>query len=418
VSDAAERMNGATPAATRDSDGVEDSVDLFDLLIVLGRRKRLVLGLPVAAAIFAVVVSFLLPTQYTATTRLLPPQRSQSGAAMLLNQLGSALGGIGSLAAGAGLKNPDELYVGMLQSRSVADNLVQRFDLGRIYNDRYPSETRKDLRKRTDITSGRSGIITLEYTDRDPKRAADIANAYIEELTKLTQTLAVSEASQRRLFFERQLAQEKNRLADAEVALKRTQEQTGLIKLDEQSKALIEAIGKLRAQVAAKEVQLAALRTFSNQQNPDYIRARAELAGLQEQLSKLEKPGSAGKGDAYVPVSQLPESGLEYVRRLRDVKYHETLFELLAKQLELARLDEAQEGSLVQVVDRAIPPDRRSSPKRTLIVAIATLAAAFVAVAWALLAEFFRRAGTAPDGSDRMRRLREAWRGPIFPRRR
>lgn len=409
---------GGAPDKTRESARNDESVDVVDLLVALGKRKRFVLGLPLAAALLSGAISFLLPSQYTATTRMLPPQQSQSSAAMLLSQLGGALGGIGSLAAGSALKSPAELYVSMLGSRTIADNLVKRFDLLRVYDEDFASKARKALANRTDIKTDRSGIITLEYTDRDAKRAADLANAYVDELTKLTQTLAVGEASQRRLFFERQLTQEKDRLADAEVALKRTQEQTGLIKLDEQGKALIEAIGRLRAQIAAKEVQIAALRTFSSGQNPDYVRSRAELAGLQEQLAKLEKSGPAGKGDVFVPASQVPESGLEYVRRLRDVKYHETLFELLAKQLELARLDEAHEGSLVQVVDRAIPPDRRSSPRRTLIVAIATLAAAFAAVAWALLAEFLHLAGTSPDGADRMRSVRDAWRGPIFSRRR
>lgn len=406
--------HAGAPEKTRESARNDESVDVVDLLVAIGKRKRFVLGLPLAAALLSGAISFLLPSQYTATTRILPPQQSQSSAAMLLSQLGGALGGIGSLAAGSALKSPADLYVKMLESRTVKDNLIKRFDLRRVYDERYESRARKELERRTDVRSDRSGIITLEYTDRDAKRAAEVTNAYVDELSKLTQTLAVTEASQRRLFFERQLAREKDRLADAEVALKRTQEQTGLIKLDEQGKALIEAIGRLRAQIAAKEVQLDSLRTFSSPDNPDYVRSRAELTGLQAQLSKLESSKHAKPGDVFVPASQVPESGLEYVRRLREVKYHETLFELLAKQLELAKLDEAHEGSLVQVMDRAVPPDRRSSPKRTLIVAITTLAAVFAAVAWALLAEFFRRAGTAPDGSDRLRSLREAWRGPLF----
>ncbi|MFZ1910519.1 MAG: Wzz/FepE/Etk N-terminal domain-containing protein [Burkholderiales bacterium] len=400
------------PGNNREPARDDESLDVLDLLVAIGKRKRFVLGVPLAAAVLSAAISFVLPAQYTATTRILPPQQSQSNAAMLLSQLGGALGGLGNLAAGASLKSPAELYASMLGSRSVADDLIKRFDLLRVYEEEYPSRARKALERRTDIKSDRSGIITLEYTDRDAKRAADVANAYVDELTKLTQTLAIGEASQRRLFFERQLEQENNRLADAEVALKRTQEKTGLIKLDEQGKALIEAIGGLRARIAAKEVQLDALRTFSSSSNPDYVRSRAELAGLQAQLSKLESSRPARPGDVFVPASQIPESGLEYVRRLREVKYHETLFELLAKQLELAKLDEAHEGSLVQVMDRAIPPDRRSSPKRTLIVAITTLAAAFAAVAWALLAEFFDHAMAGPAGSDRLRSLRDAWRAP------
>jgi len=395
-------------------ESADASLDLLKTLTVLGKRKRVVLGLPLAAAIVSGIVALLLPVKYTATTRVLPPQQSQSSAAMLLSQVGGALGGIGSLAAGAGLKNPAELYVGMLRSRTIADSLVKRFDLLRVYDEDYASKAREALEKRTDIRSDRNGIITLEYTDRDPRRAADLANAYVDELAKLTQTLAVTEAAQRRLFFERQLAGEKDQLADAEVALKRTQEQTGLIKLDEQGKALIEAIGRLRAQIAAKEVQLAALRTFSNPQDRDYVRGQAELAGMQEQLTKLEKSSAEKPGEVFVPAARIPESGLEYVRRLRDVKYHETLFELLAKQLELAKLDEAHEGSLVQVMDRAIPPDRKSSPKRTLIVTIATLTAALFAIAWALVRELFEASGTDAERRNRLQRLRESWRGPLF----
>ena len=394
-------------------DAADESFDWVDALTALGKRKRLVLGLPLAVAVISTIVVLLLPAKYTAATRILPPQQGQSSAAMLLSQLGGVLGGIGGIAAGSALRNPAELYVGMLGSRTVADSLIKRFDLLHVYDEDYPSKARKSLEKRTDIKSERNGIITLEYTDRDPKRAAEIANAYVDELTKLTQTLAVTEASQRRLFFERQLTQERDRLADAEVALKRTQQQTGLIKLDEQGKALIEAIGRLRAQIAAKEVQLAALRTFSNPQNSDYVRSQAELSGMQEQLAKLEKSSAEKPGEVFVPAARIPESGLEYVRRLRDVKYHETLFELLAKQLELAKLDEAHEGSLVQVIDRAIPPDRRSSPKRTLIVALAALAAALLAVAWALVQEFFERLGSEAEQGNRLRRMRDSWRGPI-----
>jgi len=390
-----------------------EGVDLIDLLTVLGRRKRIVLGLPLGVALAAAVVSLLLPVKYTATTRVLPPQQSQSSAAMILNQLGGVLGGFGPL-AGTALRAPAELYVGMLQSRTVADSLIKRFDLARVYDEKYESQARKALAKRTEAKSDRNGIITVEYTDRDPKRAAEVANAYVDELTKLTQVLAVTEASQRRLFFERQLAQEKDRLADAEVALKRTQERTGLIKLDDQGKALIDAIGRLRAQIAAKEVQLAALRTFSNPQNAELVRSEAELAGMQEQLAKLEKPGAKAGGDILVPASRLPESGLEYVRRLREVKYHETLFELLAKQLELAKLDEAHEGSLVQVIDRAIPPDRRSSPQRTLIVALSAVLAAFVAIAWAVLQEVFERMGADSERGNRLRQMRASWRGPFL----
>lgn len=388
----------------------EDEISLLDLAIVLAKHKKLILGLPFGAAVVAAGISLLLPNIYTGTTRILPPQQSQSAtAAALLNQLG-ALGSIAG-AAVPGVKNPADLYVGMLKSRTVADNLIKRFDLKTLYGEKTTDETRKELEKNTRIAAGKDGLITVEFEDKDPKRAATIANAYVEELDHLTQNLAVTEASQRRLFFEKQLKTARDSLSEAEMALRKTQETTGLIKLDEQGKAIIESVARLRAEIAAKEVQLAAMRTFATEKNPEYLLVRQQIAGLKSELAKLEKTNVAGQGDIFVPTGKVPEVGLEYVRRFRDMKYHETLFEALAKQYELARIDEAKDAGIIQVVDKAIEPERKSRPKRSLIVILTALVIGFLAVIWAFIKEAGEKARQIPEQAERLNLLRRYLRG-------
>jgi tyrosine-protein kinase Etk/Wzc len=396
-------INPETPAAP------DDEISLLDLAIVLAKHKRLILGLPLAAAIVAAIISLLMTPIYTGTAKLLPPQQSQSTAAAVLSQLGALSG----LAGGAipGIKNPNDIYVAMLKSRTVADNLINRFKLQELYEAQYLVDARKALANVSTIMSGKDGVIAIDVEDKDPKRAAVLANAYVEELERLTKVLAVSEASQRRLFFENQLKTTKDGLAEAEVALQRTQEQTGLIKLDDQGKAIIEAVAMIRARIAATEVQLRVMRSFATDKNSEVMRSEQELGGLRAQLAKLERTNPVGQGDIFVPTGKVPEVGLEYVRKLREVKYHETLFELLAKQYELARIDEAKDAFLIQVLDKAVEPERRTRPKRTLMVILSALVAGFLAVLWAFLKEGIDRLRRNPDSSSRFAQLRQylAW---------
>ena len=339
---------------------------ILDLLIVLSRRKRLILSATLTAALLSAAVSLLLPNRYTATTTILPPQQSQSLAASMIGQLG-ALGPMAAMAQkDLGLKNPNDLYVGMLRSRTAEDGLIRRFDLLRIYHDRKMSDARRDLERASSIAVGKEGFVTISVEDKGRIRAPQIANAYVDELRQLTQDLAVTEAGQRRLFFERQLELAKNNLAGAEQALKETEQKTGLIQLDGQAKAIIDSVVKLRALIAAKEVELQGMRLFSTEQNPDVKLGEEQLSGLRTQLALLERQ-SGGPGDVQVPAGSVPEAGLQYARKLRDLKYSETIFEMLAKQYEAARLDEAKTAAVIQVLDPAIEPDRKSSPKRGLI---------------------------------------------------
>jgi uncharacterized protein involved in exopolysaccharide biosynthesis len=350
-------------------------LDLAELWSVLSQRRRMILKTTSVAAVAALAVSLLLPYRYTATTKILPPQQNQSLAASLMGQLGS-LGPMAAMAQGGGLglKNPNDIYVGILKSRTVEDALIRRFDLLKIYREKRMSDGRKELDAVSSIALGKEGFISISVEDQDPKRAADMANAYVDEMRKVTQNLAVTEAGQRRLFFEQQLDQAKNNLSGAEEALKKTQQATGMIQLDGQAKAIIESVVTLRAQVAAKEVELRALRSFATDKNADVMVAEQQVAGMRAQLASLERQGG-GDGNIQVGTGKVPEAGLEYVRKMRDVKYCETIFELLARQYEAAKLDEAKSAAVIQVLDTAIEPDRQSSPKRGLIVLAASLVA-------------------------------------------
>jgi tyrosine-protein kinase Etk/Wzc len=394
-------MSTLTPEPSVKQEAGEE-ISFLEFLIVVAKHKVMIGVSVLAAAVLSAAISFLLPNIYTGTARLLPPQQSQSAAAMLLGQLGGLAGIAGN---SLGIKNPNDLYVGMLKSRTVADKIIDRFDLQKLYEKDTMVETRKELEDNSSVTVGKDGLITIEFDDEDPKRAADVANAYVEELQILTQSLAVTEASQRRLFFEQQLKQARDELASAEIAMKAIQEKTGLIKLDDQGRAIIEAVATLRARIAAKEVELGAMRTFATDNNSEYVRGQRELSALRGELVKLERAQVAGAGDILLPTGKVPEAGLAYLRGLRDVKYYEAVFELLAKQFEAAKIDEAKESAIIQLVDKAIPLDRKSKPKRTLIVIVVSLIAGMAALLLAFIHEARERARADPIQAARLAAL-------------
>ncbi len=391
-----------------------EEISLLDLLIVLAQRKRMILWVTAAFAILAVIVSLLLPLRYTATVTLLPPQQNSSMGALLASQLGN-LGGMAALAGGSlGIKNPNDTFVAMLKSRTVEDAMVQRYGLMQEYHKQFLSSARKEFEKNANVDgSGKDGLIHIDVNDRDPRRAAELANGYVDQFRALSEHLAISEASQRRLFFEQQLQQAKDNLANAEEALKLTEQKTGLIQLDSQARALIESAAALRAQITAREVQIQGMQTYATGENSQLVQAQQELDSLRAQLVKLG--GSEDStGGLLVPKGAVPQAGLEYVRRLRDVKYNETIFEILARQFEVAKLDEAKEGALIQVVDPAIPPDRRSFPKRGLIVVSVTAAGFLFGNFLALFQASFNRFKDNPEVRIKFRLLKNA----LYPGRR
>jgi uncharacterized protein involved in exopolysaccharide biosynthesis len=319
--------------------------------------------------------------------------------AALASQLGN-MGGMAALAGGSlGIKNPNDMYAAMFKSRTVEDAMVQHFGLMQEYHAKFPSDARKTFEGLAAVDgSGKDSLIHISVEDSDPRRAADLANGYVDQFRVQSQHMAITEASQRRLFFEQQLEQAKDNLANAEEALKQT-EQTNGIEISSQAKALIESAASLRAQVAAKEVQIQGMRTYATGENSQVVQAQQELESLRAQLAKLGGSENSASGGLIVPQGQVPEAGLEYVRKLRDVKYNETIFDILARQFEVAKLDEAKEGALIQVVDPAIPPDRKSFPKRGLIVIGATAVGFFIGIFVALFQAGFQRLKDNPEAA-------------------
>lgn len=335
----------------------------FRLLAYLASCWRvLILRVAIVVIVAGSFTALLLPNIYTATVVLLPPQQGSSSGAALLAQLGS-LGSLASMGAnGLGIKNPNDLQVSLLMSESVENAMVHRFRLDEQYHKRYLSKARKKWERETHIDSGlKDGLIRLEVEDRDPRRAAELANGWVEEYKRFNSTLAVTEAQQRRQFFDQELKSAREELTHAEDSLKQTEQRTGVIQMDGQAHAMIESAAVLRGQIAVREVEIRGLRSFATEQNPDLVRAEQELASLEGQLAQMDVNSQGRAGDLVAPKGSVTDAGLDYARALREVKYRETVYELLMRQYEVARVDEAREGAPVQVVDPASVPDRPSS---------------------------------------------------------
>jgi tyrosine-protein kinase Etk/Wzc len=363
-------------------DELEDEgpqIGLVDLLTWIGEGKRLIAAVALLAALASLAFALLSPLIYTARTTLLPPgSQQQSGSAAALAQLGA----LGGLAGGLGAKTPDELYVALLKSDTVQRALIDRFDLKKRYRIESYESLRKALPSYIRVsTDKKSGLILVEVDDEVPQFAADLANAHAGEITKVLGRLAVSEAQLRRVFFEQQLNETKERLVKAEMGLRAVQEKSGMIVLDKQAEALIGGAATLRAQIAEREVQMKVLRTGATDQNPDVMRLSSELRALRSELARMESSQGGTSGSAVdLPVGRIPEAAIDYVRARRELKLQETLLESMVRQYEVAKLDEAKEGPVLQQVDVALPPDWKSKPARAVIVLASTLLALLAAV--------------------------------------
>jgi uncharacterized protein involved in exopolysaccharide biosynthesis len=354
-------------------------------------------GSTVALSMFFImaVFAFSRPNVYTAKASFLPPSGgSKMGA--LASELSLLGGGTGILPQ----KSSGDTYIGLLGSRTLADKLIARFHLMDVYKVRKQSVAESILAARSNFELGvRDGIITVKVTDRNAERAKDLANAYLDELHSLNGELAITEAAQRRLFFEQQLQKEKNNLADAEVALRQVQERTGLIAPLGQTQVEVQAITQMRAAISSREATLAGLRASATDQNRAVVRLRNEIANLQRQLTSLQA-GVETSGPAGVAQTKVPQAEMEYVRRERDVKYHEALFEALAKQYESARLDESHDAPVLQVVDYAIVPDTKSGPPRVLLLGTGLVLGVLLGATYTLLRDRSWMQEAGPQSSD------------------
>jgi len=377
-----EKFNPNQPSA---GSGDEQSVDLSPLLRTIYHGRKTVIMVAFVIFAIAIAAAFLITPQYTSKASFIPPNASGNTSSSLAGQL-SQLSGLGAGALG-GVKSSSDLYVGILKSRSIASELVKRFDLKKVYKIKKDSQADDALAANTKFEVGtKDPIVTISVTDKSPTRAHDLANAYLDALTEKNGVLALTEASQRRLFFGQQLAREKDDLENAEVALKETEEKSGLIAPAGQTAAEIQIIAQTRAEITDRQVQLSALRLSSTEENPDVLRLQSEISDLQTHLSQLQTLTNS-RPNGTVSTSKVPELALEYVRKEREVKYHEALFEMLAKQYEAARIDEAHNAPLVQVLDAASYPDSKSSPPRKLILLGGLIFGCMLGTAWVLVRE-------------------------------
>ena len=400
-------LSAAQPPYEGDGDG--PAIGLADLLTWLGESKLLIALVTLAAALVALVVALLLPPIYTARTTLLAPgsqQQSTSAAAL------AALGSLGGLAGGLAAKTPDELYVALLKSDSVQRGLAQRFKLQEHYEVDSYEALRKLLPSFIRVSSDKkSGVISVEVDDKDPRFAAELANAHEAEITKLLDRLAVSEAQLRRAFFEKQLQETKENLVKAEQGLRQVQEKSGVIVLDKQAEALITGAAMIRAQISEREVQLQVLRTSATPQNPEVIRLNSELRALRSELARMETAQGGANGSAVdMPVGRIPAAAIDYVRARRELKLQETLLESMVRQYEIAKLDEAKEGPALQQVDVAQPPDWKSKPSRALIVLASALLAFLLVSVWVVVRRYLALVRAIdPQSAAAWNGLRKAW---------
>lgn len=377
----------------------EEEIKLLDLLQVMARRKMVIIKLCSAAALLSICFSLVLKNVYTASAKILPPQKDSGGGLSAL--LGQA-GGLAGLAAGSmGLGGSSDLYMGILKSRSVADAVIRRLDLQKEYKTKTIDETRKELEKTVTFKAGKDGIITIDADDKDPRKAAVLANTFVEELGKRSVQLNLTKAGTERMFLEKRLEVVKLDLRNAENDMRSFQEKYKTIKADSQASAAIEGIARLKAEIVSKEVQLASLRNSMTDESND---VKAALAGLGRLKSQLGSMTGRGGMDVIPAMGNAPSLGMEYVRKLRELKTQEAIFEQLTKQYEIAKLTEAKDSSSLQVLDDAVVPMKKSKPKRSLIVLLSIFTAFFISIFVVFIQEYLSK--LSPEDSELLRSIR------------
>jgi tyrosine-protein kinase Etk/Wzc len=377
-------------------------LDLLDVLLIFAQRKWLILAWALAGVVIAIVAILRADTLYKSEATIMPPEQQQSSAA-LLSQLGAltAFAGVGS---NLGLKNPADLYIAILQTNLVADNMVKRFHLMDVYNIHDVDAAAGRLRKRSKFVANKDGLIQITVEDEYPKRATALVNGYADELFQQNNRLAFGAASQRRQFFQQQFAEEKDHLADAEIALKQTQQSTGVLQLSGQAENIIGQEANIHANITSHEVQLGALLASSTEENPDVVRLRTELKGLREQLELLQK----GTNGAMLSQREFPAAGLENIRKQRDVQYHQTLYDLLARQLEAARIDEVKATPTVQMIDPPVIPKGKSWPKPFLFILVGLVIGTMFGFIRVAVIYVYSYMETDPELRDRYAQVKQA----------
>lgn len=372
-----------------------ESINLLDYLEVIAKNWRMIIRTTIIAAVLSVIYCLCLPNIYTATTRILPPQQDSSG---LMGVLLGAAGGMGGMAADLlGKGSSADMYVGILNSEAISDLIIDRFKLMELYDQRYRVQTYNLLHKKVTIVAGKKdGIISISVDDKDPKLTAAIANAYVEELGKLLARLNITGAGRNRTYLEERLTNAKVDLVKAGNALKLFQTKNKAPDITEQTKGTIKGVADLEGLLAAEEVKLAGLRRIFTDNSQEAKNQRSVISNIKTQIAKFE----GFRSNASIPgVASVPELGQQYLNLMREFKIQETIVEMLSKQYEIAKLSEANDTTAIQVIQAAREPDKKTKPKRSLIVLATTFATGFGSVLFA----FIREAGLRMSDEDRER---------------
>lgn len=371
---------------------------LLDYLLVIAKHKKMIFLTTFGATVIAAIITLLMPSIYTARAMIIPSDDDKGAMSSLMAQLG----GLAGLAGGAvGAKSTGDLYVTMLKSETLRDPIIDRFKLIELYEAKYRADVYRVLDKNAVISLGKKdGVITIAVNDKDPKRAADLANAYVEELGTLASGLSMTGAGKNRLFLEKRIAEARADMATAEDALKAFQSKNKAISVTEQAKASIEGVAQLRAQLAIKEVELGTLQRQFTDTSQEVKTTKSTVASLRSQIARLE--GKGGGGSSSIPnVGNVPQLGQEYLRLMRDFKIQEAVLEMLTKQFEVSKLSEMKDMAPFQVLQKAKVPERRTKPVRRKIVTIAFLLALVGSCTFVLVRDEFQKTQTSRNSSGR-----------------
>ena len=390
-------MNDLNPSHVRHTTE-EDEISLIDLLTVIGLNKKFIFLFTISCALIAVIVSLTIPPVFKAKAVFMPPQLQTSSSSSLISSLGGLVGLSGGV---GGIKTSDEMYIAFLKSDGVLNRLIEQYELKIRYKNQTLIDARTSLLSRVNVISDKkSGLMSVEASDEDPIFAAMLANTFVAELGVLTDRLAVTEAQQRRRFFEIQIQKTQEKLAKVEEQFRISQGRSGFQVPSINADTSLRNIAELHGQIAAREIQLQAIDRFATQQNPQVQRLTSELIAMRLTLQKLER------GSGVNSLGPIQQEAMSYYR---EMKIQESMLEVFVKQLELARVDEAKEGPLIQVVDSATPSERRSSPKRALIVRNSAFAGLILSLVIVFIRQSLRSSNSNTEEAARLSRLKSAW---------
>jgi uncharacterized protein involved in exopolysaccharide biosynthesis len=377
----------------------DDEINLMDMMLVIAKYNRFIIAFTAISVVLAFIYALRQPTLYTANALIMPPQAPMSQAGMLMGQLSSL--GLGS---GSGSGSGASLSI-LIKSQKLAYQVVDNLDLQSVFKAKNIEAARNTLSGATKITTNKDGTILIEYTDKDPKMAALIVGTYIDELDRFNSKIATTAASRTRLYLEKQLKFANEELANLEIAMKVSQKNTDLTPLEVQTGLMTNLIATLRGQITSREMELSSLRTFATEENPQYRKATLSLVALRAQLQKLESDNEVREKDKK-GINATSKTGSEFLNNIRDLKYQQTLVENLRKQYDVAKMDEAKNANLIQVINEPLVPEYPSKPQRDVIMTIGALLGLILSIILAFIMNGLDQAKQNLESAERLNLLR------------